>query len=254
MSSKLKLKKEDPVEETLTCPSCGAPMPVGAVLCVQCGYDTRTKRRAGDEAGKKKNPLLVGALGVVILGAIVIVVLRTLSSSSPTPAPVAPVPTVAADTTTATVVETDTEAAQTETTETNETATVITEDTGVSATNTEEVVEEEQEPAVDWAALEAEQIERATAALDNRAPMHQIGEVVELRMTNGIVQRGEFVSVNGTILTLAVATDDVRQVSVESLDRDSRIRMEPEYRERYIEYFVRQRIMKMQRAAETNAP
>lgn len=260
MSSKLKLKKDEPAEETLTCPDCGAPMPVGAVLCVQCGYDTRTQRKAGESGGKKQNPLLIGALGVVILGAIAIVALRMFSSSSPAPVPPAPqVAAVAADTTTAVAAETTPEAAPVEAVGTNEAATA--EEAPATAedatTNGEEVVEEEQEPevpAIDWAAVEAEQIERATALLDTREPLFQAGEVIELRMTNGIIQRGEFKGLSEGLIVLAVATDDVRRVEVEALDRASRIRMQPEYRQSYIKFVVQKRIAELQRAAETNAP
>lgn len=254
MSSKLQIKKEEPIEESLTCPSCGAPMLPGTVLCVQCGYDTRTKQKAGGDVKSKPSPLLIGALGVIILGAIVIVILRSLPSSSTPPPPppqaTAPAPAMVADTNTAEEVQAEATASEAAATESE--PEVAQEETA----DTEEVIEEEEptEPKVDWAAIEAEQLERATAALDARAPMHEIGEVVDLRMTNGIVQRGTFTAVNGNTLSLEVAPDDVRTVPMVALDRASRIRMEPDYREGYIQYVVRQRIMEMQRTAETNAP
>ena len=33
------------------CPNCDQPLPPGAVLCVKCGYDTRTRRILRTEFG-----------------------------------------------------------------------------------------------------------------------------------------------------------------------------------------------------------
>ena len=41
-----------PVEETPRCPQCRSPMEGGAVLCVTCGYDSRTGQRVAREQPK----------------------------------------------------------------------------------------------------------------------------------------------------------------------------------------------------------
>ena len=33
------------------CPNCASPMPQGAVLCINCGYDTRTGKKFTTEIG-----------------------------------------------------------------------------------------------------------------------------------------------------------------------------------------------------------
>jgi phosphate/sulfate permease len=42
-----------PVEEVPRCPQCQLPMAGGAVLCVNCGYDSRTGKRLSTEAPQK---------------------------------------------------------------------------------------------------------------------------------------------------------------------------------------------------------
>jgi hypothetical protein len=40
-----------PVEGTHPCPGCSEPMPIEAVLCIKCGYNTRIGRRMHTEVG-----------------------------------------------------------------------------------------------------------------------------------------------------------------------------------------------------------
>jgi hypothetical protein len=40
-----------PVEGTRPCPGCSEPMPIEAVLCIKCGYNTRIGRRMHTEVG-----------------------------------------------------------------------------------------------------------------------------------------------------------------------------------------------------------
>lgn len=249
MSSKLQLKKDDSPDETMTCPGCGAPLPVDAVLCVQCGYDTRAGRRIGEDGKKKSSPLLIGILAVAIVAAIAVVLLRSRSSStSSPPAPVAPAPISTSPAPALAVAP----AVSSTVTATDAAVNLV----ATSAPTTVAVAETPVDPeksAIDWAAVEAEQLERATAELDRRAPPYEAGESIELRLTNGIVQRGEFKGIVEGEVVLEIASNEVRQLSLESLDRGSRVRAEPAYRERYIEYFVRQRVTEMRRS-ETNAP
>lgn len=266
MSSKLQLKKDEPADESLTCPSCGAPMPVAAVICIQCGYNTRTKARVGDDVERKRPTLLIVAGAALIIGAIAFVALRSLNSSSETmPPPVATTPAATTSAPAPNVTSTETTGAESnaaaEATADAPPASApesASETNGSDAAATGVQPETEQpaepaEPAIDWAAIETEQMERATAELDRRAPMFELGEAIELRLTNGIIHRGIFQNLRAGTLFLAVTTNDVVELPVESLDRGSRTRVEPEYRERYIEFFVRKRIAEMQHS-QTNAP
>ena len=239
LTSKLQLKHDESDEGGATCPSCGAAMAEGAVLCVACGYDTRTGRRADDVPPPRQNPLLLAALALVILAAGAYVVLRGMGNKdsalpppaakttakakpAPAPAPVAaPTNKVAAAAPTATV------AAVASTVETNVPTA----------------------PVVDVAAIEAAQRQLAEAQLDKVAPLYEAGEAVELRMTNGLVQRGKFKVRTDEFIVVEVSSNEVRQISLLALDRGTRVRSDPNFRDDYLDFHARQRALELVKAA-----
>lgn len=101
------------------------------------------------------------------------------------------------------------------------------------------------EPPVDPAVLEAEQRTIVSEQLDQQAPMYQAGDELELRLTNGLVQRGSFVSRSEQSLVVQVASNQLRTMEFTLLDRGSRVRSDPLYRSRYIEFHARQRVQKL---------
>ena len=113
-----------------------------------------------------------------------------------------------------------------------------------------------EEPALDPAVVEAEQRVAVIEQLDIKAPMFNAGETVELRYTNGVVQRGVFVSSQEESLTLQTGSNQTRAVDFVLLDRASRVRSDPQYRERYIEFHTQQRTQKIlqQEMAPPEAP
>ena len=239
-------------QESSHCPSCNAPLGVGAVICLHCGYDTRTGRRAGEAGGRKPSPLLVAGLIVLIVAALAIVFLRA-SSPSPTPVPVQPAPApeaapVAADPQPAPAPDpAPTEPAAVEPAPVEPAAVAI-------ATEPEPVEPEPPPaPAIDWDAVEAQVRLRATQELDRRAPPYEPGEAVELRMANGFVHKGLFRGIGDGLLTLEFATNDVRQLALKDMDRATRLRAEPDYRARYLDYHLQQRMAELRRA-QTNPP
>ncbi|HMP77547.1 MAG TPA: hypothetical protein PKE12_14720 [Kiritimatiellia bacterium] len=234
------------------CPSCNAPLGVGAVICLQCGYDTRTGRRAGEAGGRKPSPLIVAGLIVLIAAALAIVFLR---ASSPTPAP-PPVQSAPAIETVSTPVAAEPEPTPESAIEPAAPAPAEAppaESTEASpATDAVEPEETEPEPppapVIDWDAVEATQRERAAMELDRRAPLFEAGEAVELRMANGFVHKGLFRGIDNGFLTLEFATNDIRQLALKEMDRATRLRAEPDYRARYLDYHVQQRIAELRRA------
>ncbi len=253
MSMKLQLKRDEEPEETNACPSCGANMPPSAVICIECGYDTRSGRRSGEEGRKKLSPMILFAIVLGVIGVSVSVVMRSLNSSSelPPPPPSTPATTPATNST----LEPASAPAAPEPEATPAASTNPADETATESTDEESATgpEEPAVPAVDWAAIEAEQLEKATDELDRRAPMYDAGEAIELRLTNGVIVRGTFKGLKNGNVTIEVTSDDVRELPVESLDRQNRVRTEAQYRERYIEFAVKKKIAEMQRA-ETNAP
>lgn len=83
---------------------------------------------------------------------------------------------------------------------------------------------------------------RLVKSLDQSRPLYVYGDSVELRRKNGRMHRGVFLGVYDD-LALVVYGDIRDRVPLDELDRDSRIRTDPVYRERMIEarieYLVR---------------
>lgn len=245
MASPLQLRREEEEPAGPTCPSCGAPLAPDAVICIACGYDTRTGRRADDAPPPRTNPLMIAALGLVIVAALVMVILRsqksseTASSEPAPPAEVTPPPAPAPPPEPAPTVEAPPPAAPPAATEPEPPGEAPDE---AAATN-EAPVEE----TIDLAALEAEQRMLATEQLDRVAPVFEPGETVELRLTNGIVQRGIMRERRQDALVLDVEAGEVRTVEFESLDRGTRVRSDPVFRDRYIDFHVRQRMAELEK-------
>jgi hypothetical protein len=70
---------DNPAQATTPCPSCGAPMSQGAVLCLSCGHNTQSGRRAKAKVAKVKversgprislSPGLVAGILILVFGA-----------------------------------------------------------------------------------------------------------------------------------------------------------------------------------------
>lgn len=240
MASALQLKKEDEPAET-RCPSCGAVLPEEAVICVQCGYDFRSGRRVDEEAAPRSNPLLIAGVALLVAVAAGLVAWRILGSSPPPPpvsppAPVVAAPAPPAEPTPAPAVASNPAPAEVVATNTPSTNLVDT----VAETNAPPAV-----PAVDPAVVEAEQRNAVEAQLDQMAPLYNAGDELELRLTNGLVQRGVFASRTETALVVKISSNQTRAVEFTLLDRGSRVRSDPQYRARYVDFHVQQRVQKI---------
>lgn len=241
MSSKLQLKHDQTDEGQGKCPACGAAMADGAVLCVACGYDTRTGRRADDAPPPKQNPVLIAALALVVVAAGIIAVIRATGSGQEAPVP--PVATPAAPPPASPPPVAPTPAG---TSATNVAVTNVPVESVVTQADTSAPP---AEPAVDWTAIERKQRELAAAQLDKVAPFFDTGQSVELRMTNGIVQRGILRALTDELLTLEVASNEVRQINLSALDRGTRVRADLDFRDRYLDFHAHQRVRELMKAA-----
>ncbi len=252
MSSNLQFTNEEADSPGAPCPNCGSAMAADAVICLQCGYDKRSGKAPGDDVGRKKpSPLVLAGLVLVIVAALAAVFLRSSDSTSAPPAqPSAPAPTpapVSAPTSAPTAQEAIVpESPQPESGETAPSA--------ASPTSDESGMEPPAEPAappIDWDAVAASHLQRLAEELDRRAPMFETGNAVELRLTNGLINRGVFQRLSDGGVVVQIATNESRTLAVESLDRNTRLRVEAEYRRKYLEYLVAQRVALEKSAAGT---
>lgn len=253
MSERLQLKKEEPAREEMSCPGCGKPLGVGAIICVQCGYDTRTGRRVDASGGRKVSPVLIIGLVLIIVAAGAVVYLRSLDdgiSPTPPPAPVAAAPEspsqepppASPESAPAPVAET----APTETAPPVD-GTTASELIAVTETNAAEQAPEPA-PEINWEEVAAQQRNRIQLELDRRTPMFQVDESVELRLANGFIRRGIFRGASGGEIQLEEEGQGIQKIAFGQLDRNTRLRVDDDYRERYVDFLTRQRIAEMRRA------
>jgi hypothetical protein len=68
--------KAAPMGNEISCPSCKAAMKSGSVLCIECGYDTRTGQKVASKTGKKGRaaepiafsvPMLIKVYGYIFM-------------------------------------------------------------------------------------------------------------------------------------------------------------------------------------------
>ncbi len=234
---KLRIKRDTPVGggPTKTCPQCSAQADADAAICVACGFDFRTGKKLRDP-GKSSNALVllgVGALSLLALGVAVWAVTTILGmlgivgqdETAPVqpPAQVEPPPGAIP----VEVVE--------EPEEEDMPGPVVEEapepePIDPAILEEQKRIEEERQRLADEQAVRR----RLTETLDERFPLFKRGDEVELRQLNGFVHRGTLVSVQGN--QALVVFEDLRAVvNIEELDRDSRMRIDPDFRRRMIE-------------------
>jgi hypothetical protein len=77
--------------------------------------------------------------------------------------------------------------------------------------------------------------------LETREPLHKLGDTVELRRKNGVLNKGTLQRFSGVGTNrAAVVATPLGEISVPlvSLDNASRRRMDPEYREAFIQHLL----------------
>ena len=230
-----------------TCPSCRTPVERSAVLCIQCGYNFVTRQKVGGTNWFAANQKLVSLLG----GGFVVLALAATYLFWPEPeapppfvpvaaAPVAvqpappTVPPVAVPTNTAVT--------------TNPPAAPVPPPPPPDPTP-EEIAAQKAE--AERAALEAERVafeakkvqaeQNLRQQLDAREPLYKLGETVELRRKNGVFNKGTLQRFSGTgtnrVAIIASATGEI-EVPLITLDPTPRRRMDPEYREAFIQHIL----------------
>lgn len=219
--------KNDAGTEGGRCPSCGAVMPSGAIICVECGYDTRSGRKheALAQPDSKRWVMLVGvAVGVIVLG----LVARFLLS--PKPAPVTSLPPPVAEPATPAPVPVAAPVA------------AVVETVAVAAAESlpVDVAIEAEPPPPDPDAIAAEQRPRMEAELDRVAPLFEEGQEADLRLARGLVARGVVVSRSETNVVLVDEDAGTNAVDFVAIDPRSRVRVDPAFRAQFIDARLKQ--------------
>ena len=222
------------------CPACKAQIARDAVLCIHCGYNLKTRRKAEGSGSNKGLFILLGAgLVVVAIGAAYLL----WPASEPLPPPVA---TSAAQPAVAPAAVTAAAPAP---------AAPVTNEPAPAAAPAEPVAPPPppaptadelaaQKAAADKAAFEAKKIQaeqNLRLQLASREPLYKVNEPVELRRKNGVVDKGTLTSFSGTgtdrVVLVATPTGEVG-IPLIQLDGPSRRRVDPEYREAFIQHVL----------------
>lgn len=222
------------------CPSCKAQIARDAVLCVHCGYNFSTGRKIGKAswfaANKNWVLLLGGGLIVLLLGLAYLLgpepetppppFMPATEPAAEQPAP-QPEPPVAAVGTPAPA--------------------------GPAAPPPPPPpVPTPEELAVQQAATERAEFEakkfkaeqNLRLQLDTREPLYKTNEAIELRRKNGLVDKGTLTGFSGTgtnrVVLVATPTGEIG-IPLVALDTPSRRRLDPEFREAFIQHMLTSR-------------
>ena len=104
-----------------------------------------------------------------------------------------------------------------------------------SATTPQPVAAEEPAPAPPQ---EDEVRAQIIQELGDNFPLYKIGQVANIRTRGGIVHTGNFSAHRGDTISI-VENRKYFTFEMEKLDRDTRIRFDKDYRQRYIEHLVK---------------
>jgi len=193
------------LKSTQSCPSCGAPIEPEAKVCTHCGMDFATGKsiRKASSGGWKR--LIPGLLVLIVLAAGVLSFFHLQEK-----------PRVQAE-------------------ESDATEQAVTEELVAAASP------QTEDPRVAFEAKKQKATEKARAQLNEIQPLYQMGEVVELRRKNGLVDRGTLQgyagSGTGRVALVATPTGEVG-VPLIALDKPSRRRADPEYRKQFLQHLM----------------
>ena len=223
------------------CPSCRQQIARDAMLCVHCGYNFASGKKTGEPT--PPNPLLVaaGVVALIVAGLGVAYWFWPTSeppppaivSASESPAVVAeptPVPPPAAPTNAPAQTEPPPKPAATP------------KPPPPPAPTREEIAAQKAEAErAAFADKKAKAEQNLRLQLASREPMYQINEPLELRRKNGVIDKGTLTGFAGTgtgrVALVATPRGEIG-VPLAALDNPSRRRLDPDYREAFIQHLL----------------
>lgn len=226
----LQVKRDQVVSGGKRCPSCGAMMTVDSILCVQCGYNLETGRRAGEE--RRRSPVfqyLLWGAGLVILAGLARSLYNQRAGRAAGPEIIPPPARSEAAKPAAPAAAAVTSAQALA-------AGVATQAAAEAAA--EQARQEEQKRQAE---LEQEYRAGLTRQIDRRYPPFAPGATSVLRRVNGLVHRGVYVGVQKD--TVVIFADKQRvEVPLKALDQASRLRCDAAFRKQLIDYQVKKKM------------
>ncbi len=202
-----------------TCPSCKATLGRDAVLCIRCGHDFKTGKKIVKPSWFAENKVAVFSSSASLV--VAILVMAFIFWPKTPPPPIAPITPPLA---------------------TQPPATPPPKPAPPPASTPAQLAAKQAE--TDRALFEtkkrqAEQTLRRQ--LDANKPMYKLGSAVELRRKNGVMDKGtlqEFTGTSSNRIAIVVTPTQKTAVPIVSLDPDSRIRIDSDYREAFIRHLL----------------
>ena len=183
------------------CPSCGETIARDASACIHCGYNLATGEKARTRTGHGKRRFWLALAAAFFAAAVATFWLRPPRPAAPPPAS-APAPEPAVSSPAA----------------------------GPAAKNPD-----------DFSARKAAAVMDFRKEMDAREPLFKMNDSIELRRKNGIVDKGILTDIRGTgaarVALLATPVGEIG-VPLNTLDSASRRRVDPLYREAYIQHML----------------
>jgi hypothetical protein len=232
---RLQVRRGTPIAGGKACPGCGAAMAADAVICVQCGFDTRTgvswqTKPAGHNLMK---PILAIAGAVIIVGWLHLW-LKSRRESGPIGEP-PPVATPSASAVSPPPVLEQTEPSATSASSKAEVVVAAPPSNATPPETTANVPETASAPRMSRDELERQ----LTQTLDARYPLYTRGAQAVLRQNNGRVHRGEIIVLATNSVTLKTELG-IQEIEFALLDKESRLRCDAAARKRLIQTRIEQ--------------
>ena len=247
---KLQVKHDSTITGGKRCPSCGSTIAPEAVICIRCGYDTRTGLRY------LKNPQkscmlqwVLWGFGLIILAGLTKTFLlqdRAGKGQGTIMPPAQEAPVAAASTTAAAtnkIAATNEITATSKITTTSKTAAARSV-TGIQTTVPSVAASINQSSAA-IAKIDPDSNYRAALnrQLEATYPLYLPGDAVVLRRGNGLIHRGILVERKADAVVV-VRNGQTNEIPLKVLDRASRLRCDPTFRARGVDARVQKRMKK----------
>lgn len=232
-AAKLQIKHDGVITGGKKCPSCGATMAAEAVICIQCGYDTRTGSQY-IESPQKSRVLqwMLWGVGLIILAGLVKAFVLKSGSGEDQEVVIPPAqqtPVAATPITPATTAG--------ETAAVQPVAGVQTSPTPVDAAVT-------KKGPVDVVKLGVEYRAALNEQLATTYPMYAPGDAVVLRRVNGLVHRGTLIELKPDAVVVVVG-GQTNEIPLKVLDRASRLKCDPAFRVQIVDFHVQKRVKEL---------